>query len=189
MQWNCFLHQRRNVGFHETELSLASINRAVEGFSNNWKQINLLVALTLLAVTTGWSATLSVDIQQITFGPKHHFFGYIGQCQTIPWNESGRYIVGLRADFQDHMPGPNEPADVILIDTHNNYTIRVVDQTRAWNPQQGTGQGRAGRHQPHQKRAQTKRFFEFGDNGPEGRDAGKAAEKSQCGPKKRLFLT
>ena len=40
-------------------------------------------------------AGVSVDIRQITFGPRHHFFGYIGHVRTIPWNRSGRYIVGL----------------------------------------------------------------------------------------------
>ena len=77
-------------------------------------------------------------VEQITHGPKHHFFGYIGQSQTIPWNRSGRYIVALRNDFQDHMPGPGEAADVILIDVKNDYAIRVVDQSHGWNPQQGT---------------------------------------------------
>lgn len=77
-------------------------------------------------------------VEQITYGPNHHFFGYIGQSQTIPWNQSGRYIVALRSAFQDHMPGPGEAADVILIDMENDHAIRVVDQSQGWNPQQGT---------------------------------------------------
>lgn len=77
-------------------------------------------------------------VEQITHGPNHHFFGYIGQSQTIPWNQSGRYIVALRSAFQDHMPGPGEAADVILIDVENDHAIRVVDQSQGWNPQQGT---------------------------------------------------
>lgn len=36
------------------------------------------------------------------------------------------------------MPNPGEPAEIVLLDTENNYTTRVVDQTRAWNFQQGT---------------------------------------------------
>ena len=80
----------------------------------------------------------SLSIEQITFGPKHHFFGYIGHVKTIPWNQSGRYILALQTDFQDHMPEVNEPADVVLIDCENNYAIQVIDQTRGWNFQQGT---------------------------------------------------
>ncbi len=82
--------------------------------------------------------SFELEVEQITYGPKHHFFGYIGQSQTIPWNQSGRYIVALRNDFQDHMPGPGEAADVILIDTENDHAIQVVDQSQGWNPQQGT---------------------------------------------------
>ncbi|MGE0757439.1 MAG: hypothetical protein AB7O38_10475, partial [Pirellulaceae bacterium] len=29
---------------------------------------------------------VTVTVEQITSGPKNHFFGYIGHCLTIPWN-------------------------------------------------------------------------------------------------------
>ena len=79
-----------------------------------------------------------VEIKQLTKGPKNHFFGYIGHVQTIPWNESGRYIVAMEVDFTDHMPTPNEAATVILIDTENDNKVIPIDKTHAWNFQQGT---------------------------------------------------
>ena len=80
-----------------------------------------------------------VQIEQLTFGStKHHFFGYIGHAGTIPWNASGRYIVALQTEFQDHMPRPDEAAEIVLIDTQAGNSLRVVDRTRAWNFQQGT---------------------------------------------------
>ena len=60
---------------------------------------------------------IRLDIEQITHGPSHHIFGYIGHAGTIPWNGRGRYVLALRFGFQDHMPGPGEAADVCLIDT------------------------------------------------------------------------
>ena len=36
------------------------------------------------------------------------------------------------------MPGPDEAAELILLNTQNNYTALVVDTTRALNFQQGT---------------------------------------------------
>jgi len=84
------------------------------------------------------SKPFDLEIEQVTFGKKHHFFGYIGQCQTIPWNESGRYILGLEIDRIDRMPKPVEAATIFLIDTHDNNKIIRVDKTNAWNPQQGT---------------------------------------------------
>lgn len=97
--------------------------------------LNAILVCVPLAVS---GAEPTVAVKQLTFGPKHHFFGYIGHVRTIPWNASGRYIVGLQTAFQDHLPRPDEAADVILIDTQNNNQVRVVDQTRAWNFQQGT---------------------------------------------------
>lgn len=84
------------------------------------------------------SPAFDLKIEQLTTGTKHHFFGYIGQCQTIPWNASGQYIVGLENDAIDRMPRPDEAATIILIDTHDNNKILRVDKTYAWNPQQGT---------------------------------------------------
>ena len=83
-------------------------------------------------------APFRVEIEQITHGPMTHFFGYIGHVQNVPWNKSGRYIVALQTDFHDRMPGPNDPANVVLIDTQNDYGVKLVDQSRGWNPQQGT---------------------------------------------------
>ncbi len=81
---------------------------------------------------------LKLEVEQITHGPRHHFFGYIGQSLTIPWNQSGRYILSLRTDFHDHMPQPHEAADIVLIDTQDNYNVTAIEKTLAWNFQQGT---------------------------------------------------
>lgn len=73
------------------------------------------------------SADLKLTVEQLTFGTKHHFFGYIGQCLTIPWNASGRYVLGLEIDKIDRLPAPEEFATVILVDTyHDNKIIRLV---------------------------------------------------------------
>lgn len=82
--------------------------------------------------------TIDLKIEQLTSGTKHHFFGYIGQCLTIPWNESGQYILGLEIDSIDRMPRPKEAAKVFIIDTKNSNKIIYLDKSHAWNPQQGT---------------------------------------------------
>ena len=81
---------------------------------------------------------INLKIEQLTSGTKHHFFGYIGQCQTIPWNASGRYVLGLEIDRIDHLPTPDEAATVFVIDTQRDNKILRLDKTHAWNPQQGT---------------------------------------------------
>jgi hypothetical protein len=84
------------------------------------------------------SPSFDLKIEQVTSGAKHHFFGYIGQCQTIPWNASERYILGMEIDEIDRMPDPEDAATIFLIDTHDENKILRVEETHAWNPQQGT---------------------------------------------------
>jgi hypothetical protein len=97
---------------------------------------SILVGLLVLVLSVSASAELPAE--QITHGPRHHFFGYIGHVQNIPWNGTERYLLALRTTFMDHLPGGNEPADVVLIDAHDGYRVRKVEESRAWNPQQGT---------------------------------------------------
>ena len=75
---------------------------------------------------------------QLTRGPDHHLFGYIGQSLTVPWNANNRYVVALRTDFHDRLPGAGDAADVVLIDTHNENKVEVLDRTFGWNLQQGS---------------------------------------------------
>ncbi|GJM27279.1 MAG: hypothetical protein DHS20C16_36940 [Phycisphaerae bacterium] len=86
----------------------------------------------------GMADATDLGVRQITHGPQHHFYGYIGHVGNTPWSGDGRHLVMLRTGFQDRMPEPGEPADIVLIDTANDYRVENVEKTRAWNFQQGT---------------------------------------------------
>ncbi|MDB4694955.1 hypothetical protein OAF83_01510 [Rubripirellula sp.] len=94
----------------------------------------LLTTRVVFAEKAPWK----LEVEQITSGPKHHFFGYIGQCQTIPWSFDGRYILAMEIDEIARMPDANEAATICLIDTENQNKILRIEKTKAWNPQQGT---------------------------------------------------
>jgi hypothetical protein len=79
-----------------------------------------------------------LETEQLTRGPMHHFFGYIGHVRTIPWSGDNRYVLALRTPFQDRMPAPGEPADVVIVDTAAGNAVVPIEQSRAWNFQQGT---------------------------------------------------
>jgi len=96
------------------------------------------VVMLWLTITNGSAASEEVVVKQLTVGPKSHFFGYIGHCLTIPWNQSGRYIVSLRTDFHDRMPRVDDFAEIVLIDTQRGHEVTILDRTRAWNLQQGS---------------------------------------------------
>jgi hypothetical protein len=98
--------------------------------------VGLIISCAILAPASAQS--LKLKIEQITSGNQHHFFGYIGQCQTIPWNATDRYILAMEIDHIDRMPRPEEAATIVLIDTEDDNKIIRLDKTHAWNPQQGT---------------------------------------------------
>lgn len=97
----------------------------------------ILLLLCMASVLPGQNPFV-LEVEQITHGPHHHFFGYIGQSLTTPWNRSGRFILTLRTTFHDRMPTATDAADVCLVDTRDNFTVRKVAESRAWNFQQGT---------------------------------------------------
>ena len=82
-------------------------------------------------------AQLGYEVRQLTSGPSHHFYGYIGHAGNSPYSADGRSLVALRTTFQDRMPGPQDAAEIVLLDAQKNYAETKIDETRAWNPQQG----------------------------------------------------
>ena len=85
---------------------------------------------------------IGVEVEQITFGSDHHFFGYIGQSLTIPWNKKGNRLICLSSPFHDHLPGKDEAANVNLIHLDYKqkqaYKVEKLDESQGWNHQQGT---------------------------------------------------
>jgi hypothetical protein len=99
----------------------------------------LLISLLIMFFLANRSGgQIPMEVKQVTFGPKHHIFGYIGHVGNIPWNANNQYILALEFDHQDRMPGTEDSAKILLIDTRSNFAVRILDETRAWNPQQGT---------------------------------------------------
>ena len=70
----------------------------------------------------------------ITRPPGYHWFGYYDKHQFDP---SGRYVLGMRADFQDRSPSPEDVIEVGMIDLHDNDRWIRLGESRSWNWQQG----------------------------------------------------
>ncbi len=108
------------------------------GMRTSWCGRVGLFVVAFAGVTAAGAAEEKPAVRQLTSGPRHHFFGYIGQSRTIPWNASGRHVLALETEFQDRLPGAGDAAGVCVIDTRDGNRVRVVDRTLGWNPQQGT---------------------------------------------------
>jgi hypothetical protein len=76
----------------------------------------------------------TLEAHAITRRPKHHFFGYYDKQQ---WDATGRYILGLEVEFIDRPPEPEDVAVVGMVDTAEGNRFIPLDETTAWNWQQG----------------------------------------------------
>lgn len=63
-----------------------------------------------------------------------YFFGYYDKS---PWSGDGRYMLCMRAKDTWSDPDPNSTADILLLDTTNNYVPKKIATTHTWNVQQG----------------------------------------------------
>ena len=64
-----------------------------------------------------------------------YFFGYYDKS---PWDSSGRFMLCMRAKCTWKEVAPDEPAEILLIDTlHLEQAPRVLATTHTWNVQQG----------------------------------------------------
>lgn len=63
-----------------------------------------------------------------------YFFGYYDKS---PWDATDRYMLCLRAENTSSSVAPKEAAEIILFDTYNNNSYRILGKTHTWNVQQG----------------------------------------------------
>ena len=82
----------------------------------------------------GGVAVAAVPIRAITSGPGRHWFGYYDKLQFDP---TGRYLLGMRVDFEGRQPRPDDSIAVGVIDLEAGDAWREVGRTRAWCWQQG----------------------------------------------------
>ncbi len=76
-----------------------------------------------------------VPAQAVTQGPKHHFFGYYDKT---PWDQTGRYLLGMEIDFINRQPKPGETLTLGMVDLQADQKYIPFATTAAWSWQQGT---------------------------------------------------
>ena len=63
-----------------------------------------------------------------------YFFGYYDKS---PWDATGRYMLCMKAKDTWSEPDPLGEAEILLIDTNDKNSFRVIAKTHTWNVQQG----------------------------------------------------
>lgn len=62
-----------------------------------------------------------------------YFFGYYDKS---PWDVTDRYMLCIRVKDAHSSVAPKEAAEILLFDTQDNNSYRVLGRTNAWNVQQ-----------------------------------------------------
>ncbi len=70
-------------------------------------------------------------VTAITPAGEAHLHTYYDVC---PWSPSGRQVACLRLPFEDREPGPDDPAELCVIDLEGR-TVRTVARTSGWGHQ------------------------------------------------------
>lgn len=70
----------------------------------------------------------------ITRGPRHHWFGYYDKLQFDP---TSRFVLGMEVPFEHRSPRADDAVKIGLVDLEDNDRWTELDQTTAWNWQQG----------------------------------------------------
>lgn len=76
-----------------------------------------------------------VSIRRVTQPPGDYFFGYY---EKTPWSPDGTRLLGMRAEFRDRQPSPDDELELGLIDPQGLYAFEPFASTNAWCWQQGT---------------------------------------------------
>ena len=64
-----------------------------------------------------------VPVRAVTFGPKHHFFGYYDK---FPWDATGRYMLALETTFINRPPDSADKAVIGLIELEENEHLESI---------------------------------------------------------------
>lgn len=79
--------------------------------------------------------TFEGDIKRVSPNDNaEYFFGYYDKS---PWDTTGRYMLCLRAEDTWSEPDPIGEVEVLLIDTKDGNSFRILAKTHTWNVQQG----------------------------------------------------
>lgn len=79
--------------------------------------------------------TVEGDVMRVSPNDNgEYFFGYYDKS---PWDATGRYMICMRAKDTWSEPDPVGQAEILLIDTKDGNSFRVLATTQTWNVQQG----------------------------------------------------
>jgi len=109
------------------------INYQLNKYPGIKKYIKRAYQLIMYAISPKIKCEGDIDCVSPNDGAEY-FFGYYDKS---PWDATGRYMLCMRAKDTWSEPDPKGEADILLIDTKDGNSFRVLATTHTWNVQQG----------------------------------------------------
>ena len=114
-----------------------SLEQKINYHLNKYPDLKKVIKRIYQRIMYALSSKVKSDGNIIRVSPndsKEYFFGYYDKST---WDCTNRYMLCMRANNTWADVAPKEAADIILIDTANDNTVRTLATTNAWNVQQG----------------------------------------------------
>ena len=116
---------------------ITSIEQSINYQLNKYPKVKKIIKRIYQRIMYGLSHKIKSEGNIRRISPnddKEYFFGYYDKS---PWDATGRYVLCMRANNTWSNPDPTDVADIIIIDTQSNNSVRKIASTRTWNVQQG----------------------------------------------------
>lgn len=109
------------------------MNSVLQRFPGLKKNVKRLYQMAMYAISPKLKS--EGDITRLTPEDGYeYFFGYYDKC---PWDVTGRYVLCIRVKNAQEKPDSDEESQLVLIDTQEENTLRIIATTQCWNVQQG----------------------------------------------------
>lgn len=110
-----------------------NINSLLLKFPNIKKYIKRIYQLLMYAASSKKKS--EGNIRKVS--PDDGFEYFFGYYDKSPWDISDRYMLCLRVNETYKSVAPRIAAEIIIIDTKDNNSFRIIGKSQSWNVQQG----------------------------------------------------
>lgn len=113
------------------------LENKVNNYLNQYPQVKKIIKRGYQVLRYSLSKKIKCEGNVIRVSPNDDYEYFFGYYDKSPWDINDRYILCLRAKCTYKKVAPEEPVDIIMIDTFNENKVIELATSHSWNVQQG----------------------------------------------------
>lgn len=117
---------------------MQKIESIINNLLNNYPYIKKIIKRIYQLAMYSVSPKIDYEGNIIRISPNDEYEYFFGYYDKSPWNNNEDYMICLKTKKTNESVAPREKADIILIDINDNYKHIKINETNAWNVQQGS---------------------------------------------------